>query len=339
MDELVKWSKIEHQIDEARDLKTIIKLQEQIDIIKILVKQADGGLKVQNKCSRYRICLEQKAGDIYRQTPDDRGDKSHKDSGTDFPNLTDKQKIIKDTGKTKRTFHKWAKESDIPEEKVLEYEGQCNEKEEELTTAGLLKYVKINRKEEENKSDIQTDIIIKKGDFKEVLSDVYNIDAIITDPPYPKEYIQCWSDLSLYAKNHLKEDGFLVAYSGQYNLPEVINRLSEHLTYVWTFCLYHSGKCQLVNGVNIMCGWKPILIYSKGRKKMRFSAYDVTISESREKENHKWQQSKTGVKSLIETFSKPGELIVDPFAGSGTFLKVANELNRNSIGADLNDQT
>ena len=181
-----------------------------------------------------------------------------------------------------------------------------------------------------------SDIDIRKGDFKKVLADVKNIDAIITDPPYPKEYIQCFSDLSKFASEHLKKDGFIAIYSGQYNLPEVIHRLSEHLTYVWTFCLYHVGKMQLVNGVNIMCGWKPVLIFSNGRKKMRFSAYDVLISEKREKHSHEWQQSESGVKSLIEIFSKPNELIVDPFAGSGTFLKVANEMGRKAKGAEIN---
>jgi hypothetical protein len=190
-------------------------------------------------------------------------------------------------------------------------------------------------KEEEEKEITKTNASVKKGDFKKVLNDLYEIDAIITDPPYPQEFLDCFSELGKYASEHLKEDGFVAVYSGQYHLPEVIRRLSEHLTYVWTFCLYHIGKKQLVNGVNIMCGWKPVLIFSRGRKKMRFSAYDVLISEQREKNNHEWQQSESGVKGLIEILTKPGELVVDPFAGSGTFIKVAQQLGRKAIGAEI----
>ncbi len=200
----------------------------------------------------------------------------------------------------------------------------------------LAKEDRILEESELRKKDIK-DIEIRKGDFKKVLADVYNIDAIITDPPYPKEYINCFSELSLYAKEHLKDGGFCVVYSGQFHIPEVIKRLSENLTYVWTFCLYHSGKTQLVNGVNIMCGWKPIFVFSKGNKKMRFTASDIVVSEKMEKASHKWQQSESGVKNLIEIFTKPTDLIVDPFAGSGTFLKVANELKRNAIGAEINE--
>ncbi len=38
---------------------------------------------------------------------------------------------------------------------------------------------------------------------------------------------------------------------------------------------------------------------------------------------------------LIRMFSFPGETILDPFAGSGTTLKVASELGRNSIGYEI----
>ena len=175
-----------------------------------------------------------------------------------------------------------------------------------------------------------------KGDFREVLSDLKNIDAIITDPPYAEKYLYLFSELSKFAAEKLKPDGFIAVYSGQYHLPEVIKRLSEKLTYVWTFCLYHKGKSQIINNINIMCGWKPVLIFSRGNKKL--TGYDVLISKEREKDLHEWQQSESGVRQLVEILSKPGDLIVDPFAGPGTFLKVAYELKRKAIGAEINDK-
>lgn len=38
---------------------------------------------------------------------------------------------------------------------------------------------------------------------------------------------------------------------------------------------------------------------------------------------------------FIKLFSKEGDVVLDPFMGSGTTLKVANQMNRKSIGIDL----
>lgn len=243
------------------------------------------------------------------------------------------------THKQSHYFQTLAENKDV----IEQVKAEAKENDDLPTRTEVLRRVKEaekeTRRDQEHKDRLNkiSEIEIRKGDFKKVLSDVFDIDAIITDPPYPFEFIECFSELGIYAKEHLKDDGFIAVYSGQYHLAEVIKRLSEHLTYVWTFCLYHSGKSQLVNGVNIMCGWKPVLIFSKGRKKMRFSAYDVLVSGEREKSSHEWQQSESGVYPLIDIFTKPGELVVDPFSGAGTFGKVAVENGRRFIGAEIND--
>jgi site-specific DNA-methyltransferase (adenine-specific)/site-specific DNA-methyltransferase (cytosine-N4-specific) len=40
---------------------------------------------------------------------------------------------------------------------------------------------------------------------------------------------------------------------------------------------------------------------------------------------------------FIKLFTQQNDIVLDPFAGSGTTLKVANRLNRNSIGIEINE--
>ena len=43
-------------------------------------------------------------------------------------------------------------------------------------------------------------------------------------------------------------------------------------------------------------------------------------------------------KAVIELFTHEGELVLDPFVGSGTTLVAARDLNRNAVGFDLHQQ-
>lgn len=185
------------------------------------------------------------------------------------------------------------------------------------------------------------DIDFRLGDFEEVFKDIPdgNVDCIITDPPYPYEFIEVWSKLSRFAKRVLKPNGFCIAYSGQMYLPEVMNRMNEHLDYYWTFAVYHEGQTQIVNGINLMCRWKPVLIFQNGKKKIDNTFQDYFISEQREKNGHDWQQSKSGVGYLIEMFTKPNDLILEPFAGSGTTIIAAREKGRRIMAAEIDEKT
>ena len=44
------------------------------------------------------------------------------------------------------------------------------------------------------------------------------------------------------------------------------------------------------------------------------------------------------LKRIIETSSRPGDLVLDCFAGSGTTLVAADELGRQWIGVDIGDE-
>lgn len=257
------------------------------------------------------------------------------------------QKIIANelgwsTGKVAMADVVFKKATPEIEEKVLTNEITINQAYKEIKKDEKKEAIKEERRilaQEGSKKEIEIDF--RLGDFEEVFADIKDgsIDCIITDPPYPKEFLECWSKLSRFAKRVLKPNGFCIAYSGQMHLPEVMKRMSEHLDYYWTFAVYHEGQTQIVNGVNLICRWKPVLIFQNKKKKLNNTFQDYFISEQREKQGHDWQQSKSGVGYLIEMFTKPNDLILEPFAGSGTTIKAAIEKGRRIKAAEIEVDT
>jgi site-specific DNA-methyltransferase (adenine-specific) len=194
---------------------------------------------------------------------------------------------------------------------------------------------------EEIGKDKIVDIDFRLGDFEEVFKDIEDgsIDCIITDPPYPYEFIDCWSKLSRFSKRVLKPNGYCIAYSGHIHLPEVMNRMGEHLTYYWTFNLIHTGNTALVQGRNVFSGWKPILVYQNGFSKNKNLIDDCIQGTGTEKSHHIWQQATNELKHLIDGFTKPNDTIIEPFAGSGTTIIACLENNRNVLGAEIDEKT
>jgi N6-adenosine-specific RNA methylase IME4 len=133
MNELVNWDKIERAINAEQDLEAVRKLMNEMEAIKVLVKQQDDSLKAMNRAGKYKFILEQKVGEMYAQIRAEHGNKTSSD-------LTNKQQISRDIGATRQTLNNWAKERLVPADHVEEFEAVCNEHGKELTSAGLWKY-------------------------------------------------------------------------------------------------------------------------------------------------------------------------------------------------------
>jgi DNA modification methylase len=111
------------------------------------------------------------------------------------------------------------------------------------------------------------------------------------------------------------------------------------LDYYWTAALYHQGPTQLVHARNVICEWKPILIFCKPPvRKLERPWSDYIVSPAPEKNLHPWQQSEAPFEYLIDLFSEPGDLVLDPFAGSGTVPVVCKRKKRRCIAVDIEEE-
>jgi integrase len=77
---------------------------------------------------------------------------------------------------------------------------------------------------------------------------------------------------------------------------------------------------------------KPVALYAVNRN--YFPCKDVIMSKGPEKDFDPWQQPLPDFEALIERLSDPGDLVVDPFAGTGTTLIAGLNMGRRVWGCD-----
>jgi 16S rRNA G966 N2-methylase RsmD len=179
------------------------------------------------------------------------------------------------------------------------------------------------------------------GDFRRIeLIQPESIDWVITDPPYAKEYLPLYSDLSRCAEQWLRPGGSLLVMSGQSYSREVLESLSSHLTYQWELTyLTPGGQSAQIWDRKVNTFWKPVRWYVKGNYEGPWIG-DVCKSavNDNDKDFHDWGQSESGLYDIMKRFCQPGQRVLDPMMGAGTTGVVAQKLGCEFIGIDLAEE-
>jgi len=180
---------------------------------------------------------------------------------------------------------------------------------------------------------------MRHGDFRQVLADIEpgTVDAIITDPPYPDEFLPLWADLADLAAKLLRPGAPLIAWSGQYRLQQVLNHLCGPLTYQWTICLDLPGSNGRFRGPNFIQTWKPIIVATNGTWGPHDWFRDRVTSPHKDQDVYEWQQNPEPAADLIERYVPEGGLIVDPFTGVGSFGAAAMATGRRFLGVEIDE--
>jgi len=163
-----------------------------------------------------------------------------------------------------------------------------------------------------------------------------SVDCIITDPPYPEEFLAEYRKLSAFAARVLKPGGSCLAMAGHSYLPEVVAAMAQDLTYHWTVAyLTPGGQSVQVWPRHVNVSWKPLFWFVKGAYDGAWVG-DVIKSDvnDNDKRFHEWGQSESGFSRIVERFSRPDDLVVDPFVGGGTTAIAALTHGRRFIGID-----
>lgn len=335
---IVQISQAKTALAEAVDIISILDIRDKAMAMSTYYDAQNAG-EAANMAKEVQLRAERKAGEFLKDVPREQG----KRTDTSTQTGSKLQAVLDASSISKTEAGRWQTSSELPEQEFEKYIAGAKE----LTSAEVLKRAKKFKKQSEREQEAEAnkdtalDIDFRLGDFVEVLSHIpdNSIDLILTDPPYPVEFLPEWKKLSSFAKRVLKPRGFCIAYSGHVNLPSVISIMKSELAYYWTMCLLHTGHARNEVSRNMICDWKPIIVFQKGFKKRGNTFHDVIRGSGREKKEHEWQQGEKELIRIIEHFSVPGDKILDPFAGSGTTLIATYKLNREAIGAEKKDVT
>jgi 16S rRNA G966 N2-methylase RsmD len=162
-------------------------------------------------------------------------------------------------------------------------------------------------------------------------------DFIITDPPYPREYLPLYEVLAERAKDWLKPGGLVIAMCGQSYLDQIYASMSKHLTYYWTSCYLTPGQPTSLRQKMVNTSWKPLLVYSVDGNYKGKTFGDVYTSPGPEKGGHEWQQSVDGMLAIMRQVCLPGKSILDPFLGAGTTGVAALKHGCTFCGIDVDE--
>lgn len=178
-----------------------------------------------------------------------------------------------------------------------------------------------------------------------------SIDLILTDPPYnakdigPNKRVYSLGQMQLPLEEYKKfcMDWFTEANRIAKTLiftPGIANVCFYPQPY-WVICWYKPAAVSF-NRFGGFNAWEPIMVYGKVAKGKRLGQDVLTVntlnlSKGPEK-NHPCPKPPILMDILVDKFSNEGDIVMDPFNGSGTTVVSAKRFGRHYIGIDINPE-
>ena len=337
---LVIFTKASQMLVEADTLQKAKELKNLALTAADWAKRKGMGEEAIQYCRSYALEAERKMGEMLAATSEDRtretrgGNRKSKSSGVTL------KPTLSSLGLTKRESAEAQMLANIPRETF------------DKVKTGNKSKADIKREIKKAEANKKREVAISEGKnikeetvFVRAIEDVRlpneSVDLIITDPPYDDKHVKHYEMAAKLAAKSLKPGRFFCCYTGKLRLPEVINAIIPHLEYIWTVAVFHgySKEKHLGAPYQFAENWRPVLIFKKSGKASVCKFQQDVVRAEREKDFHDWQQDLKTPLQLIEAYTEPGELVLDPFCGGATTLIAAKRLGRKWLGFDISEES
>lgn len=173
------------------------------------------------------------------------------------------------------------------------------------------------------------------GRFPDVLSHVApeSVALVVADPPWNDP--DAWTDVGAFAHRVLKPDGIVVGYIGNRWAFEALDRLGRQLNPVRLGFLPARHENLWDPDVQCLEVGSFLAIMSKGSFRPAEPWRNSVDGEITGRRWHRFQRPLVNVRHYVSAFSSKGDLVVDPYLGSGTTAVACAQLERDFIGCDV----
>ena len=185
-------------------------------------------------------------------------------------------------------------------------------------------------------------ITIYHGDCRDILVEIERPDLIITDPPYGMDF-----QSNHRAQKHMKIIGDKELDTGTIRLF-----IDAAKCGVYAFCRWDNLK-QMPPPKSVLCWvknnwsmgdllhehgrqWEAICFYPGENHKFIKRIPDVINADRTGNFDHPTEKPSGLLRILIE--ANEGEVILDPYMGSGSTLRAAKDLGRKAIGIEIEEK-
>ncbi len=170
-------------------------------------------------------------------------------------------------------------------------------------------------------------VTIYHGDCREILPELPKVDLVLTDPPYKTQHLEYGSaDLTLLKELNCKQ---VIFWSARDDFP--LDYTAVHIWDKANGSVQFSGYERIFERNGSGKYWR-IYRATKIRNKIDAQMNRDIVT------HHPSQKPQRVVTILVGDNSNIGDLILDPFLGSGTTAYCAKKLNRKCIGIEIEEK-
>lgn len=353
----------------VEDPREAIHIVKQADALRYLAQKADASAEVQNQAAEVALRARRKAGELLAAVPRESGvnggrpsetSPQAKERFTGYQDVLRDSGLMRDDGRPTAAAERYQQLAKIPEDRFEQYVSETQADGRELTTSGAVSIGRALGKREKRLSaekpkveEAQVKAVILRQDALTLLGEIpaASVDLLLTDPPYMTDvpdvrgFAKEWVPLAL---SRVKPTGRAYICTGSYPAEmqaylDVLlaqDYLEMRQILVWTYRNTLGPKPLRDYALN----WQAIH-YLAGPDAPpldcdlmteQFAVQDIVAPDGRlDGRLHAWEKPSALAERLIRHSTSDGALVLDPFAGTGTFIATAARLGRNAMGAEV----